>query len=70
MSYVFYFLIFCLIIGKVIGKLAGNTLFSESNDFETYKPTKESPTIINNYTTNIQQNLNVTEEQLNKLKKS
>ncbi|CAA0144140.1 hypothetical protein R5N98_02650 [Tenacibaculum maritimum] len=69
MSYILIIFIIFVGGGSFLGKLTGKTLFPNSNGFKTYKPTEESPTIINNYTTNIQQNLNITEEQLNKLKK-
>ena len=67
----FILTIFAIFVGGgyFIGKLVGNTITSDSDDFLTsYREPKESPTVINNYTTNIQQNLHITEEQLERLK--
>ena len=56
--------------GWLIGKLAQN-LIKDEEDYLDENPLddyKESPTVINNYTVNIQNNLNITDEQLKKLK--
>ena len=56
--------------GWLIGKLAQN-LIKDEEDYLNENPLddyKESPTVINNYTVNIQNNLNITDEQLKKLK--
>ncbi|TDQ27623.1 hypothetical protein [Tenacibaculum caenipelagi] len=66
----FIITLFVILVGGgwIIGKLVGGVLFSKDHNFETYKPYKNSPTIINNSYT--QNNLNVTEEQFDKLKDS
>ncbi len=56
--------------GWLVGKLAQN-LIKDEEDYLNENPLddyKESPTVINNYTVNIQNNLNITDEQLKKLK--
>ena len=56
--------------GWLVGKLAQN-LIKDQEDYLNENPLddyKESPTVINNYTVNIQNNLNITDEQLKKLK--
>lgn len=69
MGFIFTTLIVFVGGGWLIGKVLGEVLFPNNSTYTNYTPRKESPTIINNYTTNIQQNLNITEDQLNKLKR-
>ena len=56
--------------GWLIGKIFQSLIPKESESFNEppLDDYKESPTIINNYTTNIQNNLHITDEQLKKLK--
>lgn len=68
MDFVFTILIIFVAGGWFFGKLVGESIFPKSSGFEIQKPSKKSTTIINN--TYIQNNLNVTEEQFEKLKDS
>lgn len=61
----FILVLFIVLVGGgwLVGKMLGNMLFPKSNDYN--ESSKESPTIINNYTT--EQHLHITEESLKKL---
>ena len=68
MDFLFTILLVFVGGGWFIGKLVGNSFFSKSDDFKPNYPNKKTTTVINN--TYIQNNLNVSEEQFNKLKDS
>ncbi len=60
---ILFFTLTCWFIGK---KIASKLPDEEPYNSPSFSDNK--PTVINNYTTNIQNNLNITDEQLKKLK--
>ncbi len=65
---IFNIIILFVFGGWFIGKIVQLAIPKEKEENKYLEDYKESPTVINNYTTNIQNNLNITDEQLKKLR--